>query len=196
MSRFHAKGFLLLALALISAACHRAAAPTSPSDTVGTVIPQYARDDWQHWVDEDGDCQDTRQEVLIEESLIVPTLDRLGCRVVAGAWRDEYTGVLYNDPSDLDIDHRVPLANAHRSGGWAWDSLRKREYANDLSLREHLVAVGASVNRSKSDRGPEEWRPPLRENWCQYATAWRTVKAHWTLTISANEDAALRDMCL
>ena len=78
------------------------------------------RDEWQHWIDEDWDCQDTRQEVLIEESIVAPTLDIRGCRVLSGMWRERYTGVVFTHPGDLDIDHRVPLSHAHRSGGWSW----------------------------------------------------------------------------
>ena len=111
------------------------------SDRLRSRCRPTTADDWPQWADQDGDCQDTRQEVLIEESLIAPALDARGCRVIAGRWRDEYTGAVYTDPDDVEIDHRVPLANAHRSGGWAWDRLRKRDYANDLLDPEHLVAV-------------------------------------------------------
>jgi hypothetical protein len=169
--------------------------PSAPSDVPLAEIPAYDRDEWQHWIDADGDCQDTRQEVLIEESVIGPTLDTRGCRVLSGMWRDEYTGSIFTNPSDLDIDHRVPLANAHRSGGWSWDASRKREYANDLRDPEHLVAVSASANRSKSDRGPDAWRPPFGDNWCKYVISWRAIKQQWALSIPPQEETALREMC-
>jgi hypothetical protein len=180
----------VLAILLLSAACQRS--PTAPT---AITIPEYDRSEWQLWIDADSDCQDTRQEVLIEESLIAPTLDPRGCRVLAGRWLDAYTGAVYTDPAELEVDHRVPLANAHRSGGWAWSQSRKREYANDLIDPEHLVAVSAAANRNKSDKGPDAWRPPSRENWCHYATAWRGVKQRWTLTLTAEEDRATREMC-
>lgn len=180
--------WILLCVAILAAGCQ--GSPTSPSGT-----PDYNRADWLLWIDDDGDCQDTRQEVLIDESLIRPTLDPRGCRVIAGLWRDEYTGATYTDPGDLDVDHRVPLANAHRSGAWAWDRNRKRAYANDLTDPPHLVAVSASANRSKGDRGPESWRPPLREDWCHYVTTWRAVKQRWALTTTPEEERAIREMC-
>ena len=56
-------------------------------------IPDYDRSDWRHWVDADGDCQDARQEVLIEESLEPVTFETdRECRVEAGQWWAPHLG--------------------------------------------------------------------------------------------------------
>ena len=55
------------------------------------VAPQnvdYVRDSWNHWIDADGDCQNTRQEVLIRSSSSAPQLDGAGCSGTAGSWVD------------------------------------------------------------------------------------------------------------
>ena len=155
-------------------------------------IPSYNRSEWVHWIDEDRDCQDTRAEVLIEESLDPVTID--GCRVISGHWLALFTGATVRDASALDIDHMVPLANAHASGGWAWNSERKRAYANDLADPDHLIAVTSGANRSKGARGPDGWKPPDQSYWCEYATDWIRVKVTWDLSATVSEWAALDQM--
>ena len=158
-------------------------------------IPEYDRSDWRHWIDEDGDCQDARQEVLIAESLDQVTFETdRKCKVGTGRWYGAFTGVYLEDPGDLDIDHLVPLKNAHLSGAWAWNPAMKEEYANYLGEENHLIAVTAGANRSKGARGPEEWGPPDLDYWCQYATDWTEVKARWELTMTKVESEIVMDM--
>ena len=158
-------------------------------------IPAYDRSDWRHWIDEDGDCQDARQESLVEESL-VPVIfetDR-ECRVEGGQWFGAFTGAYVEDPGDLDIDHMVPLKNAHLSGAWAWNPAMKEEYANYLGDPDHLIAVSSRANRSKGARGPEEWKPTNQGYWCQYATDWAEIKQWWELTMTKVESEIVMDM--
>lgn len=157
--------------------------------------PEYDRSEWRHWTDEDRDCQNARQEVLIAESATAVEFESADeCRVSSGRWQGPYTGELVTDPRDLDVDHLVPLENAHRSGAWAWSRERKREYANYMGYENHLIATTSSANRSKGSKGPEGWRPHLESYWCVYAIDWVTVKGHWGLTVTEAEYAALREM--
>ena len=59
------------------------------------------------------------------------------CRVETGRWFGAFTGVYVENPGDLDIDHQVPLKNAHLSGGWIWDADMREEYANYLGEENH-----------------------------------------------------------
>ena len=163
--------------------------------SIPTDIAEYNRSQWKHWTDEDGDCQDARQEALISESLVEVTFEsERQCRVETGRWYGAFTGAYIEAPGDLDIDHLVPLKNAHDSGGWAWSAARKQEYANHLGDPGHLIAVTKGANRSKGAKGPEEWRPPDEGYWCQYAMDWTEVKMEWGLTMTQRETEAVIEM--
>ena len=151
----------------------------------------YDRDLYGGWIDADGDCQNTRHEVLIAESAVPVTLDARGCKVIAGRWEDPYTGRVFTDPRDLDIDHFIPLAEVHRSGGHAWTPAQRRRYANDLVNPNTLIAVSASSNRSKRDRDPALWLPPNRAFHCEYLKTWVELKSHWGLSTDPVESKFL-----
>ena len=160
----------------------------TPSDS--QAVP-YSRDLYGGWRDADGDCQDTRQEVLIAESVTPVQLNSTGCRVDSGEWHDPFTGQTFTNPRDLDIDHFVPLAEVHRSGGSSWNPQRRRDYANDLSYPGTLIAVSASANRSKGDRDPADWLPPNEVFHCGNVTAWVLAKGYWGLAMDERERQAV-----
>lgn len=166
------------------------------ADNKGRFKP-YNRNQYRHWIDEDHDCEDTRVEVLMRDG--VPGKAKISkkgsvCRVVSGAWNDPYTGKTFTDPKALDVDHFVPLKNAHVSGGWAWSAERKREYANNLEDVMHLLAVSASENRKKGDKGPNAYMPPNEDFRCEYVENWLDVKYRWGLDIPLAEQQAIDDV--
>ena len=164
--------------------------------TQSTVSPSavpYNRKLYGGWIDADADCQNTRHEVLISESTVPVTLNARDCKVIAGRWEDPYTGRVFTDPRNLDIDHFIPLAEVHRSGGHAWTPGKRRRYANDLSNPTTLIAVWKSANRSKGDRDPVHWLPPNRAYRCEYLKIWVELKRHWGLGADPVEKQFLAD---
>ena len=173
--------------------------PVSQGWLTGIVIaPQshaetYVRKDWPHWRDEDSDCQDARDEVLVAESLMpVGFKGTKSCEVVTGQWRCAYTGEVIRSARKLAIDHVVPLQNAHVSGGWRWSSERRERYANELDDPIHLVAVTASSNRAKGAKGPDAWLPHIDP--CGYVEAWVQIKRIWRLSMTEVEAAKVREV--
>ncbi len=145
----------------------------------------YDRDLFEHWVDADDNCRDTRDEVLAAEALVAVS----GCDVEEGSWRSMYDAEMFTDSSELDVDHMVPLAEAWDSGAISWRPDTRERFANDLGDPRALLAVSASSNRSKSDQDPAEWLPERRT--CRYVTYWVVVKTRWSLTVDPTEQAAL-----
>lgn len=145
----------------------------------------YDRDKFRHWVDPDGDCRDTRDEVLAAES----RTSVRGCDIRRGRWFSYYDRRVWRRSSDVDIDHLVALAEAWDSGAKRWNAATRRRFANDLGDRRSLVAVTDNVNMSKSDRDPAEWMP--RRGRCRYVREWTAVKIRWSLKVDRAEKRAL-----
>lgn len=178
-------------VAAISGCAIEKRAPQIPQESTVTTAPvgPYNRKDWPHWIDADGDCQNTRQEMLIASSRIAVTFkDGRRCTVVAGQWLDEYTGNLYFKASKVDIDHIVPLAHAHRHGAYQWTRNQRRKFANDF---ENLVVVNDTVNQSKGDQAPHEWLPSRIEYWCEYGRRWTYIKGKYRLWYDKDERQTL-----
>lgn len=155
----------------------------------------YNRKEWRHWTDDDHDCQSIRHEVLIATSLEPVTFKtEKECLVATGRWYDPYSGMGFTDATKLDIDHFVPLSNAHHSGGGEWTPERKRLYANDIESLDHLIPVLAKLNRQKGARGPDEWMPPNGDYACQYAATWVTIKMRWGLGMTDAERRKVADV--
>ncbi|MFF6794356.1 HNH endonuclease family protein [Streptomyces filamentosus] len=152
----------------------------------------YTRDKFKHWnagLDPADGCN-TRAEVLLDEATSAPDV-AAGCKLSGGTWQSYYDGQEVNDPAKLDIDHMTPLAEAWDSGASAWDAARREAYANDQDAAASLVAVTARSNRSKADKDPAEWMPPLPEAHCRYIGEWTATKLRWGLSADQAEADAL-----
>ena len=162
-------------------------------DGEGSYVPYKRSLYGSGWRDADRDCQNTRAEVLIrdDDDGNVTFATSRNCRVTRGTWLDPFTGDTYTIAGDLDIDHMVPLKNAHESGGWSWSSARKRDYANNMNNDFHLLSVDDSQNQSKGERGPDEYLPPDNTFHCEYVQIWLDIKFEWGLRIPDAEMTAI-----
>ena len=111
---------------------------------------------------------------------------------------DPYTGLPF-EPATCDVDHIVAAAEAHESGGHAWDRSTRQALGNDAL---NLVASRDCVNRSKGSSDPAEWSG-VQSGTCggtTITTAGRcfwvahtiTVKHRYDLSVDTAERAALQ----
>ncbi|WP_226363209.1 HNH endonuclease family protein [Pseudonocardia sp. ICBG1142] len=141
------------------------------------------------WAPAVGPGCDVRDTVLARD-LTATTVAR-GCDVTAGTLHDPYSGQTVTGPTrEIDIDHVIPLALAHRSGAHAWTDAQRERFANDP---DNLRATTPAVNRAKSDHGPEHWMPQVDA--CAYAHDFARVATRYQLTVTAARAAALQRAC-
>jgi hypothetical protein len=109
-------------------------------------------------------------------------------------WVDPYTGRTFTSPKKLDVDHVVPLKEAHDSGSWKWSREKKKQFANYLKHENHLIAVYASASRKKGAKDPAEWVPSNKDFLKDYARIWIKVKVDWGLSADRAELRALKQI--
>lgn len=154
----------------------------------------YSRSLFTHWIDADGDSCNTREEVLIAESKSKAQVDAYGCKVIEGDWLSPYDNQAHTNPSELDIDHMVPLKEAWDSGAWAWSASQRKAFANDLSDDRSLIAVTAGQNRSKGEKDPSNWLPPEAGYRCTYLGEWVAIKSRWKLSMDQSEFGRIKNV--
>ncbi|WP_231951671.1 HNH endonuclease family protein [Nocardia terpenica] len=160
-----------------------------PEHGFGPEFAQYAR------------CT-TRDVMMLRDSTGTVRLDPKTCALTVGSdggWRDRY-GVLdrktgkvgpykwITNPSGVDAEHIVPLAEAWRSGAGGRDEDTRRRIANDAI---NLVASEPSANRSKGDQDVANYLPPGNFR-CAYVGRYAQIKVKYSLTVDPAERTALR----
>jgi hypothetical protein len=142
------------------------------------------------WNDADRDCQNTRAEVLQNESKVKTSFTTAKrCTVKGGKWVTTWDGKTHTSASTVQIDHTVPVHEAWGSGARGWTKAKRVAFYNDLGDHRTLSAQTSALNSAKQARGPEQWMPP--KNRCAYVGEWVAVKHRWGLKVDSAEKAAL-----
>lgn len=178
--------------------CHKASCYENQSQTINATLEAVAEDrsfstiyrraDRKHWIDEDGDCMNTRHEILQAQAdgPIVKSSD--GCHVTSGTWNEPFGGELLTQSSDLDVDHIIPLKWANVHGGSNWSPEKKQSFANDP---RNLLAVDDGLNQSKGAKGPSEWMPPNQNYHCEYLGLWQSILTKYPALTMTNPERSV-----
>jgi hypothetical protein len=166
------------------------AAASTAAPPAAVASPTYSRDRFGNgWADPDGNGCDGRQDAVARATTDQHRTSR--CYIATGDVTDWYTGRVCDDcpTRSFDVDHVVALADAWRSGASKWSRARRVAYANDPGV---LVVTNASLNRSKGDRGPDEWAPVNHDAACKYVRRYEFIKRVWRLRTTGPQRSAIR----
>ena len=148
----------------------------------------FNEDDWTYEEDFDGDCQSTRQEILVLTSRVdVRYTNPRNCVVRTGEWLDEYTGELFKVAVKLEVDHIIPRMYAHTHGGDRWTPEKKLAFANDPL---NIMLVERREIRRKRDRGPSRYLP-RDEFQCEYINLWNQISEKYDLQLSTTDRSTI-----
>ena len=115
------------------------------------------------------------------ELRIAERLGEMACR---------YTGILFNNLKESDIEHIVSLSEAHDSGMCGASKAEKKSFARDLI---NLTLSTPKVNRfEKGAKDATDWLPEI--NRCWFAHTVVEVKRKYGLTVDYRERDALQSV--
>lgn len=144
------------------------------------------------WKDTDKNGCDTRNDVLARDLSDVVLVSGSDCKVQSGTLEDPYTGTTIrftkDSPTQVQIDHIVPLSWAWQNGADSWTQDERVAFANNT---DNLLAVQGKANMSKGDKGPSDWMPANPDFSCEYAVNFTTIVATHDLTIPPEDKDAL-----
>ncbi len=161
---------------------------SSQHDNEPSGSTKYDRSYFQHWSDDDGNCINTRHEMLMAQSTSTVDTGSNPCTAERGKWFDPYTGKTFYNARELDIDHVVPLYWSWQHGADQWTDQQRKAFANDEA---NLLAVQAKANREKGAQSPMEWLPPDSRFHCQYVTRFKRIVLKYSLQLSELEQQQL-----
>jgi len=156
---------------------------------------QYKRDEFgPPWKDVDHNGCDTRNDILHRDLRSVTVSKNDDCIVLTGELTDPYTTKIIRfsrsrNASAVQIDHVVALADAWRTGAYAWTDDQRLAFANDP---QNLIAVDGPTNTQKSDQDAGEWLPPAKSYQCTYVARQVGLKARYHLWVTQAEGDAMR----
>ncbi|MED5445335.1 MAG: hypothetical protein VYC74_01800, partial [Actinomycetota bacterium] len=160
----------------------------------------YDRDEWKHWSSvgpDDGEPPgtnlNTRHNELRKESLTAVTYSDSNRSVINGLWDLVYVEGTTTEPSDLDAEHVLPLANMHVracSAGIVLTESEKKVLANDPVL---VFVTDDGANQSRGARSwatspyGDGWFPPNTSIHCDWLQIQIQLLDKYSLPVSAEE---------
>lgn len=148
----------------------------------------------------------TRIEVLKDQSENFTVNDKN--KITGGTWYIPYTGetVTYQSKEEvsknIQIDHIVPVAYAHRHGASSWDEDKREEFYNDYGQSSiwsngdnsddyenvgNLIVSDSRSNIQKSDSGPSEWLPSNKDYILEYCERWVKICNAYDISITQDD---------
>jgi len=144
--------------------------------------------DVREWLPKRGSknaCQQGYTRMLAHTSQKpVAYLEKGQCQyVVDGEWIDSYTLKNVN-VSNIAIDQRISLEEAHRYGGSTWPRSKRMQFAY---AQENLIPVSKESKKLRKGQSASQWMPQNKGTWCDYIVRRDIVARKFKLHFPENE---------